>query len=95
MAARSRQQHGLTTVLRGGTPTPADAPALQALAAWRDELVTSLGGADRLSAQQATLIELACRQRWVLDQIDAWLFAQPSPVNKRKRTYVLAAPRLA
>ncbi len=44
-----------------------------------------LGGPDQVSAQQLTVLELATRTKVLLDGIDAWLFEQPSLVNKRER----------
>jgi hypothetical protein len=54
--------------------------------AWRTELIRDLGGPEAISAQQATLIELAVRQRFLVESLDAWLFVQPSLVNARKQS---------
>jgi hypothetical protein len=56
------------------------------LCAWRTELIHDLGGPEDISAQQATLIELAVRQRFLVESLDAWLFVQPSLVNVRKQS---------
>lgn len=80
---RERTQHGLSPALKGRAGLPLTGPAADALALWRAELVADLG--DDLSAQRSTLVELACRQRWLLDQVDSWLLGQASIVNKRKR----------
>jgi len=59
---------------------------------WRDELVRDLGG-DPSTAQTA-VIELALRTKVMLDSIDAWLLAQPSLINRRKRALIpIAAQR--
>jgi hypothetical protein len=58
----------------------------KALAQWKDDLVRDLGGADVLSTQQRALVELLCRQKLLLESIDAWLLVQPSLVNARKRS---------
>jgi hypothetical protein len=61
----------------------------KALAQWRANLVRDLGGHDALSTQQHTLVELLCRQKLLLESIDAWLLMQPSLVNARKRSLLL------
>jgi hypothetical protein len=53
--------------------------------AWREQLIDDLGGIEQVSAQQLTVLELAARTKILLDGIDAWLFEQPSLVNKRER----------
>lgn len=55
----------------------------RALSAWRNDLIRDLGG-DPSTGQRA-VIELAVRTKLLLDSIDAWLLAQPSLVNARKR----------
>ena len=55
------------------------------LSAWRSEIAEDLGGMDMLSTAQVALLELAAKQKLLLDSIDAWILAQPSMVNKRKR----------
>ena len=57
----------------------------RALIAWRDALVEDLGGLEVVSAMQLQLVELACRQKLLLDSIDGWLLQQDSLVNKRDR----------
>jgi hypothetical protein len=57
----------------------------KALQAWRIDLEDDLGGREALSTQQVSLIELGARTKLMLDSIDAWLLAQPSLVNVRKR----------
>ena len=59
--------------------------AARALIAWRDDLITDLGGEKAISAQQRAIVELATRTRLYIDSIDAWLMGQPSLVNARKR----------
>jgi hypothetical protein len=56
----------------------------KALAAWRADLVRDLGGHDALSTQQHAMVELLCRQKLLLESLDAWLLVQPSLVNARK-----------
>ena len=51
---------------------------------WQDALVQDLGG--DVSAQEATIIELATRTKFLLDGIDAWLRSQGRPpVDKRPK----------
>ena len=57
----------------------------RAIARWTDAIVADLGGPDAISAQQATIIELAVRSKILLDGVDGWLLQQRSLVNKRSR----------
>jgi len=57
----------------------------KALTSWRGELVHDLGGPDTISTQQAAIIELAVKTKLMLDSVDAWIFRQPSLVDKRRR----------
>jgi hypothetical protein len=59
--------------------------AAQALIAWRNQLLTDLGGEESVSAQQSALVELAARTRLYIDHLDAFLLEQESLVNKRKK----------
>jgi len=59
----------------------------RALARWRTELIEDLGGVENCSVQQLTLVDLVCRQKLLLDSIDAWLLTQ-NVVNKRYRTLI-------
>ncbi len=58
----------------------------KALAAWRADLASDLGGADELSTQQRALLDEAVKLKLMLDSVDAWVLAQPSLVDKRKRS---------
>jgi hypothetical protein len=62
--------------------------AARALFAWRDELITDLGGKAAVSAQQRALIDLATRTKLYLDTLDAWLMEQPSLVVTKRRAVV-------
>ena len=55
----------------------------KALASWRTDLITDLGG--DVSTQQSAIIDLCVKSKLILDSIDAWLLTQPSLVLKRKR----------
>ena len=87
---RSYQKHGLTAAKRnlrtwGERAIDGRTRTGKALAAWKDALIEDLGGEEQVSAQQLTVLELAARTKVLLDGIDAWLFEQPSLVNKRDR----------
>lgn len=58
----------------------------RALAAWRGDLAADLGGVAALSMQQQALLGEAVKLKLMLDSIDAWLLAQPSLVDRRKRS---------
>jgi len=59
--------------------------AARALLAWRQEIAADLGGADNLSAQQRAVLEEAVKLKLMLDSVDAWILAQPSLIDRRKR----------
>lgn len=54
------------------------------LARWRTALVEDLGGEENISTQESALVDLAVRDRLLLESVDAWLLAQPKLVNGRK-----------
>jgi hypothetical protein len=54
------------------------------LIAWKRELADSIGG--QPSPQELMVIELACRNRMILDSIDSWLFQQKWLLNKKKKS---------
>ena len=87
---QKRQRHGLTAAKAtirewGERAIDGRTRAGKTLAAWKDALIEDLGGEEQVSAQQLTVLELAARTKVLLDGIDAWLFEQPSLVNKRDR----------
>jgi hypothetical protein len=55
----------------------------RAMAKWKDDITRDLGG--NLSTQKAEIVELAAKQKLLLDSVDAWLLTQKSLVNGRKR----------
>jgi hypothetical protein len=55
----------------------------RALHEWRASLVGDLGG-DPSTAQLA-LIDLAVRTKLLVDSVDAYVLAMPSPVNRQRR----------
>jgi hypothetical protein len=56
----------------------------RALAKWRSEIIADLGGQDNVSTQQAAVVDLACKSKFLLNSIDVWLFSQKSLINKKK-----------
>src|SRR5439155_5758481 len=84
------QQHGMHTLRKavqtlGKRALPSRSTALgRALHEWRTALVADLGG-DAVSTQQLALVELAVRTKLLVDSVDAYVLAMPSPVNRQKR----------
>ena len=60
----------------------------KALAVWKSALVQDLGGADSVSTQQLTLVDLAAKTKLLVDSIDAWLLMQKSLILQRKRSVI-------
>ena len=88
--ARGRQRHGLTTLKRavavlGRRAIDARTHLGRALAAWRRALVDDLGGPQKITTQQAALVDLSVRTKLLVDSVDAFLLTMPSLVNKRRR----------
>jgi hypothetical protein len=88
--ANSGTRHGLNRAMTRVKLAGMDAidrrtaPA-RALLAWREQLITDLGGSEHLSAQKLGLVELACRTKAIVDAADSWLLSQPAIVNKKRR----------
>ena len=57
----------------------------KALQAWRNELISDLGGIEHLSAAKLALIDSAVKTKLVLDSIEVWMLQQPSLVSGRNR----------
>ena len=55
----------------------------KALAAFKADLVRDLGG--DLTTQELVLVDLAVRQKLLLESVDSWLLVQPSLVLARKK----------
>ena len=95
-----RSRHGLNALkarvkVRGLQAIDRRTVAARALIAWREELVSDLGGEETISAQQRALVDLATRTRLYVESLDGWLLGQKSLVNARKRSVhpVLTCPR--
>ena len=70
----------------GARALPSKSTALgRALHEWREALVSDLGGPDAVSTQQLALVELAVRTKLLVDSVDAYVLAMPSPVNRQRR----------
>ena len=68
----------------GSRALPSKRTALgRELHAWRQSVVDDLGG-DPSTAQRG-LIDLAVRTKLLVDSVDAYVLAMPSPVNRQKR----------
>ncbi len=84
------QRHGLTRLEAavqglGGRVVDRRTTQGKALTKWRQELISDLGGADAISAQERALVDVAVRTKMLLDSVDASLLTQPSLVNNRTR----------
>ena len=87
------RKHGLSTLKKawsqlGSRVLDGRSQASVAIRKWRAELIADLGGADAVSTQQLAIIDLAGKQKLLLDSIDTWLFSQPSLINARKRSVI-------
>jgi hypothetical protein len=70
----------------------------KALRQWRMDLIQDLGGQDAISTQEEALVELAARNKFILDSIDNWLLNQPSLVlhnDKKVLPVVIQRQQLA
>ena len=86
-------KHGLNSLKKawsqlGNRMLDGRSPAAIAIRKWRGELIADLGGADAISTQQLAIIDLAGKQKLLLDSIDTWLLSQPSLINARKRSVI-------
>ena len=89
--SQERSRHGLNALkarvkVRGLQAIDRRTAAARALIAWREELVSDLGGEETISAQQRALVDLATRTRLYVESLDGWLLGQRSLVNARKRS---------
>ena len=88
---RPNLKHGAYTLKRavatlGSRALPSRSTALgRALHEWRGALVADLGGEDVISTQQLALVDLAVRTKLLVDSVDAYVLAMPSPVNRQRR----------
>src|SRR5690242_17333493 len=85
------QRHALHTLRKAvqtlasrALPSPRTALG-RALREWRESLLADLGGEDVVTTQQAALVEMAVRTKLLVDSVDAYVLAMPSPVNRQRR----------
>src|SRR5947208_14533844 len=70
----------------GSRALPPKSTALgRALHEWREALLADLGGVEAVSTQQAALVDLAVRTKLLVDSVDAYVLAMPSPVHRQRR----------
>jgi hypothetical protein len=60
--------------------------AARELLQWKQQLIADLGGEENITTARMTLIDLAARTRALISHADGWLLAQPSLVNKRRKS---------
>jgi hypothetical protein len=53
---------------------------------WQDEIYADLGGKENCSAMERVLVDAATKTVLMLQHIDGFLLAQPSLVNKQRRS---------
>jgi hypothetical protein len=78
-------RHGLDALARRGELLDERTEVGRALAAWRAQLVSDLGGEDALSTAERALVDVAVRDRLLLESVDAWILAQDRVVNGTRR----------
>ena len=88
---RPYSRHGLNAAmvrvkLRGFRAIDRRTAGARAALAFRDELLSALGGEAEVSPQRRKLVELAARASLMLDHVDAWLLGRESLINARSRT---------
>jgi hypothetical protein len=95
---RSYQEHGLTSLIRARYKANAGKLdgrywADRALNQYRADLVSSLGGADNLSIQEMTIIELCAKDKLIVDSIDAYLLTVGLFSKRKKSAFPLLIQR--
>ena len=88
---RPYSRHGLNALkaqvkVRGLQAIDMRTAAARALLAWRNELLTDMGGEESVSAQQMALVDMVVRTRLYVDSLDAWLMEQESLVNWKRKS---------
>ena len=90
MPAEPRSRHGLNALkarvkVRGLQAIDGRTAAGRALIDFKNRLFQDLGGEEHVTAQQRALVETTSRTKLFIDDLDAWLLAQPRLVNGRTR----------
>ena len=88
--------HGLTSLKRafsrlGKRAIDGRSRAAIALRKWRQEILEDLGGAEAVSAQHETILDLACRTRLLLHSIDACYSSRKHSSTKKERRSCLSS----
>ncbi|TMB19166.1 MAG: hypothetical protein E6J71_11335 [Deltaproteobacteria bacterium] len=87
---RKNDKHALHTVrnalARGSRLLDERTAVGKAVAEWRNEILTDLGGREAVTAQQLAVLDVAVRTKLMLDSIDSWILEQPRLVNLRNRS---------
>jgi hypothetical protein len=89
-ASRNAEKHGFHTFKRtvlklGKRAIDGRSGVAKALKRWRRDLADDLGGTDNISTAQLEIINLAAKQKFLLDSIDAWLLLQDSLIHGSRR----------
>jgi hypothetical protein len=98
--AKPRRTHGLSRLIKSRSQAVISkldgrSGAMIAMNAYKADLLASLGGADLLSQQELTIVDMVTRDAFILEQIDAFIL-QRGLINKRKRTlFPIAVQRQA
>jgi hypothetical protein len=87
---RSYQKHQLTPLIKAFKNRRMGAldrrtSLAKATAKLRSELVGDCGGTEALSVQQDKIVDEFIKRFVMLESIDAWIFTQPSLINRRTR----------
>ena len=95
---RSYRSHGFTSLLRGRSK--ADARQIdgrsslgQAMAQYKANLISDLGGQENLSTQELTIVEMVSKDWLILQSIDAYLLQAGLFSRRRKSAYALTIQR--
>ncbi len=99
---RAYQKHGLSRLKRAVSEAGARGLQLdrrtkigRSLAAFRVELVEDYGGLEAVSARQRGLVDVAVSLKLLIDSGTAWVLAQTTVVNARKRAFIPIVGELA
>jgi hypothetical protein len=93
-ANRSAEKHAFHTLKRtvlrlGKRAIDGRSGVAKALKRWRRDVAEDLGGRDNMSTAQLEIINLASKQKFLLDSIDAWLLLQDTLITGKKKSPAL------
>lgn len=91
IVGETRKRHGLNALMtrvkvRGLNAIDRRTLAARELLAWRQDLVTALGGQEKISPQKTALVDVVVRIRLYIDHIDGFLMEQKNLVNRKRKT---------